>query len=120
MLQQDSQPIGPDIVQGLHGQSVLAIYGFSGKAAYDTFIANSEGDLRPYPVMKGYLSNHLANKDVETYIMILDAVGPVAESLDAAAFESVLDAQSKSKPHLVRDFQLTFIAASHAYSVEGQ
>jgi hypothetical protein len=117
VLHADRQPIGPDIVRKSPGRSSPAIYGFSDKTAYDAFIGNSEGDLRPYPLMKGYLRSRLAEEHDETCIVIIDANGPVAASVDAATFANVLAAQNTADPQLVSDFQLTFCPASHTYAL---
>ena len=119
VLREDRQPIGPKVVPASPGSGVLAIYGFSGKAAYDAFIGNSEGDLRPYPLMKGYLKNRLEEEHDETYIVIIDAKAPVAATVDAATMENVLAAQNKADSELFSDFYLTFFPTRKAYALAG-
>ncbi|MEQ9406528.1 MAG: hypothetical protein RIK87_02335 [Fuerstiella sp.] len=115
VLHEDRQPIGPDVVQDAHGRSFLAIYGFSGKTAYDRFLQNSEGDLRPYPLMKAYLQNRLQEDQNQTCIVILDAESPVADDVDAATIEHVLAAQNNPSPQLARDFGMSFCSTRNAY-----
>lgn len=117
VLHEDRQPIGPDVSEDSAGRSFVAIYGFSGKAAYDAFIANSEGDLRPYPLMKGYLRNRLAEQADETYLVIMDANGPVTASVDAATIEHVLAAQDQADAQLASDLLLTYSGSSKAYAL---
>ena len=118
VLHEDGQPIGPDIVQNSRDRDCLAIYGFSCKAAYDAFVGNSEGDLRPYPLMKGYLKNRIDEEHDEKYLVIVDAASPCADSVDASTMENVLAAQNKAVTQLVCDFRLTFCSTGNAYTLE--
>ena len=118
VLHEDRQPIGPNVVPHSQGSGCLAIYGFSGKPAYDAFIAASQGDLRPYPLMKGYLRNRLVEEHETTCVVIVDAAGPVDVGVDAATMENVLAAQDKAAPQLASDFHLTFCPTRQAYTMD--
>jgi hypothetical protein len=113
VLLQDEQPVGPEMAHGSSGRSFLAIYGFSGKAAYDAFISNSEGDLRPYPLTKRYLQNQLTENTDKTCIVIIDADHPVAASLAATPFENVLAAYDNADTQLVSELPLAATAVGY-------
>lgn len=118
VLHEDRAPIGPEISPASTGHRVLAIYGFSGKAAYDAFIGNSEGDLRPYPLMKGYLKKRLEEDQDGPSLVIIDAVSRGDVRVVAATMGNVLAAQDNADTELDDDVGLTLNATGTAYSLE--
>ena len=73
----------------------MAIYGFSDKQPYDLFCANCELPLTPYPLVKGYLKNQIAESGDAVHLVVVDAAGPQETQLNAATMNSVLEAQEQ-------------------------
>lgn len=115
LLLEGKDPIGPAVETALSGNSCLAVYGFSGKPAYDRFITNSNRELRPYPLMKGYLQNQTAAGGGELRLVILDAEHASQQTLNAASMNSAFTAQSTNSNQIGCEYQLSFDAQSNAY-----
>lgn len=115
LLMEGSNPIGPAVITALSGNSCLAVYGFSGKPAYDRFIANSNRELKPYPLVKGYLQHQAAAGDRELRLVILDADHAGEQTLRAASMNSVFTAQSTKSDEVAPEYQLNFDSHSSAY-----
>jgi len=94
---------------------IVVIYGFSGKAAFDTFAANSELSLTPYPLVKGYLQSQVNAASKGIKLVAIDAVGPLAPSLYAAAMDCVLDAMLGKRTILNAGYLLVFDPDVAAY-----
>jgi hypothetical protein len=110
-----SNPIGPAVITALSGNSCLAVYGFSGKPAYDRFIANSNRELKPYPLVKGYLQHQAAAGDRELRLVILDADHAGEQTLRAASMNSIFTALSANTDQIDSEYQLSFDSESCDY-----
>ncbi len=117
VLREDGRIIGPDIAQAPAGKDTVAIYGFSGKVAFDVFVASSQRDLRPYPLMKSYLKKRLDEEAEATQIMALDVAGPTESSILAATMDNVLAARTAGLEHLECDFRLTYSVNTRSYTL---
>lgn len=115
LLLEGKNPIGPAVETALSDNSCLAVYGFSGKPAYDRFIANSDRELRPYPLMKGYLHKQTAAEGTELRLVILDADHTNQTKISAASMNSTLNAQSTSSVQIDSEYQLSFDLQLSAY-----
>ena len=111
--------IGPTLVPLGSGLECSAIYGFSAKGPYDTFCANSQQALKPYPLVKGYLRNQLDAPDNVKFVVI-DAASPNQPYLHAATIQAVLEAQENRAAHVNAAHRLTFDDKAHAYRVDEQ
>ncbi|WP_436714654.1 hypothetical protein U8335_16925 [Roseiconus lacunae] len=96
----------------------VAIYGFSDKPPYDLFCANCELALTPYPLVKGYLKNQIADSGDAIQLVVVDAAGPHESQLNAATMKSVLEAQEKKSEGVTISFHLMLDRGSQAYRVE--
>lgn len=118
VLMEENRRIGPTVVPLASGLACTAIYGFSNKGPYDTFWANSQLALMPYPLVKGYLRNQVNEAGNGLKLVVLDAAGPFESPLHAASMEAVLDAQENRTPHVTAEYRLIFDQEANAYRVE--
>lgn len=118
VLMDGNRRIGPKVVQSRTGTECSAIYGFAGKSLYDKFCAQSQQTLMPYPLLKGYLRNHIGSPGDDVELVVLDAAGPGEPFLHAATMAAVLEAQEKRTPHVTAAFRLIFDQQAHVYRVE--
>ena len=116
-LLENKDPIGPAVVSASPENGCFAVYGFSGKPAYDRFVANSDRELRPYPLMKGYLQKQTAEEGHELRLVVLDAHHPSQQTITAVTTNSALIAQSTSAAHIDSEYQLNFDSRASAYRI---
>jgi hypothetical protein len=114
--------LGPNLL-GLHGDlnggfEYVAIYGFSDKQPYDLFCANCDLSLTPYPLVKGYLQNQIADSGNAVHLIVMDAAGPHVAHLNAATMNSVLKAHEQNANQVTISFRLTLFHESQDYRVE--
>lgn len=115
VLLEDREPIGPEVIVASLKSECVAIYGFSGKHTYDVFISNSDLELRPYPLMKGYLRNRIEEEGDQTYLIIVDARSSSDESVIAATMATVLAAQNAAEPQTKHGFEIKHRQGSSKY-----
>lgn len=89
MLLDGADRIGPRVAQQRSGFEATAIYGFSGKEAYDLFCSNSDTELRPYPLGRFFLRKEANAWGASLRILVLDA--PVT-----ATHHLILDPRTQS------------------------
>jgi hypothetical protein len=118
VLLDGKQRLGPQLLRPHAGPEGVAIYGFSDKPPYDLFCANSELALTPYPLVKGYLKNQIADSGDAIRLVVVDAAGPNETQLNAATMESVLEAQEQKAARVTISFHLMLDRGSQAYRVE--
>lgn len=117
VLHENRQPIGAKSSLGSPGRDCLAMYGFSDKLAFDTFIAGSQRDLRPYPLMKSYLKRILDEEPGKTHLLIIDAADPEDAIVESATLEAVLLARQEGRLYLSIEFHLAFSPATRTYEL---
>lgn len=117
LLLEDKDPIGPAVVSASSENGCVVVYGFSGKPAYDRFAANSNRELRPYPLMKGWLQTRTAEEGHELHLVALDAHHPSQQTITAVTTNSALIAQSTNAAHLDSEYQLKFDSRASAYRI---
>jgi len=100
VLLEGKDPIGPDVTSTTSNAGCVAIYGFSAKRAYDAFISNSDRQLRPYPLMKGYLRNRIADGQGETFLVVIDPVTSTDEHVNVATMQSILAAHNGNEKRI--------------------
>jgi hypothetical protein len=110
--------LGPVCVQSEPGEQLSVVYGFSDKAAYDTFIGRSPLALMPYPLVTLHLRKKAGTADASVTLLVLDAGGPEEPSLDATTMESVLTAHLNDANEVATTHHLTFDQAAAAYRVD--
>jgi hypothetical protein len=118
VLLDGKQRLGPQLLRPHAGPEGVAIYGFSDKPPYDLFCANSELALTPYPLVKGYLKNQIADSGDAIRLVVVDAAGPNETQLNAATMESVLEAQEQKAERVTISFHLMLDQGSQAYRIE--
>lgn len=118
VLLHDTHPLCPNLLPPRAGPDCAAIYGFSGKQPYELFLANSDLPLRPYPLVKRFLRNQIADSRNTLQLVIVDAVGPQETELYAATIETALEAQEKNANQVAISFHLTLDPDLQAYAVE--
>lgn len=118
ILREDGETIGPNIDADPSGSRFVGIYGFSDKDAFDRFVAGSERDLRPYPLMKTYLSRRLQEDSEQTQVMVIDAADQTAANVEAVTVQNVLAAMTNHTKQFNSDFRLTFCDSTCSYSLE--
>ena len=117
VLHENRQPIGAKVSLGSTSGDCVAIYGFSDKPAFDAFIAGSQRDLRPYPLMKSYLKRRLDEEPGKTHLLIIDAADPEDAIAESATAEAVLLARQEERLHLPVDFHLAFSPTTRTYEL---
>ena len=117
VLMDGDQCLGPPLMPFDSGRACAAIYGFSGKAAYDTFSAASPLALTPYPLVKGYLRNQINEAGEGLKLIAIDAVGPLVPTLNAAPLQCVLDAMEEKTRHVNAGYLLVFNEEASAYRI---
>ncbi|WP_372724916.1 hypothetical protein [Novipirellula sp.] len=110
--------IGPILKVAKTGTSYQIIYGFSDKAPYDVFCANSPLPLTPYPLVKGYLQSQLEMAPGVSHLVVVDATGPHDAQLNAATMQAVFDALKTQSPQVTASFRLTLNSDNQSYTVE--
>ncbi|MCS7467035.1 hypothetical protein NZK35_10290 [Stieleria sp. ICT_E10.1] len=118
VLLDGKQRLAPQLIAPDSGPAFVAIYGFSDKQPYDLFIADSKLALTPYPLVKGYLKNQIAESSDVIHLVVLDAGGPNESPLNAATMDSVLQAQQQDANQVSVSFRLTLDGDAKAYRVE--
>ena len=118
VLLDDEQRLGPKLLAQPGGPQYEAIYGFSSKESYDLFCANSDLPLIPYPLVKGYLKNQIADSGDTVQLVVVDAAGPKETQLNAATMNSVLEAVKQNANQVTVSFSLRLDRESQAYRVE--
>ncbi|MCO8124171.1 hypothetical protein NHH03_20675 [Stieleria sp. TO1_6] len=118
VLRDGTERLGPPLSQQQGDQEYQVIYGFSGKGPYDRFAAQCDRPLMPYPLVKGYLKNRIAESAEVIHLVVVDASGPQEAQLSAVTMEAVLEAVQKNAPHVTLSFQLTLDRSSQTYRVD--
>lgn len=118
VLLDDEQRLGPKLLAQPGGPQYEAIYGFSSKESYDVFCANSDHPLIPYPLVKGYLKNQIADSGDTVQLVVVDAAGPQETQVHVATMNSVLEAVEQNANQVTLSFRLKLDRKSQAYCVE--
>ena len=118
VLLDGEQRLGPKLLALPDGPKYEAIYGFSSKESYDLFCANSDQPFIPYPLVKGYLKNQIADSGDTVQLVVVDAPGPQETQLNAATMNSVLEAQEQKANHVTVSFRLMLDRESQAYRLK--
>ena len=101
VLLEANAPIRVQLVPLDAEESQQTLYAFSDKKQYDAFTAATTRDLRPYPLVKGYLRNQMATIGDGVRFVAIDAMAPNLEQLNVASIESVIDAFEKKSVQVV-------------------
>ncbi len=123
VLKSGSQPIYPTVNFDDSTTKCTCVYGFSDKPIYDQFINNASQLLTPYPLVKGYLANQIAEADsaetggVRLSLVVLDATDPVQSVVSVATMASVLVALQEQAMHTPIVFELDFDLATASYHI---
>ena len=100
------------------GPTYTAVFGFSDKAPYDLFCANSNLHLKPYPLTKFYLRDKLAINDETVRLIAIDASSPRDAHLSAITIESLLEALESKTELMSVAYRLSLDQKSDGYKVE--
>ena len=117
ILLEGKRRVGPEVVPLPSGTECSVVYGFSGKACYDKFCANSPAALVPYPLTRFYLQNQADVPGDRINLVVVDAAGPHEPRLQAGTMEAVLQGQEERTPHVTAAYQLTIDPEAAAYRV---
>ncbi len=120
LLKSGNQAIFPTINFENPDTNCVCVYGFSDKPIYDKFIEHAGQLLTPYPLVKGYLTNQIAEVSSDggrahLAIVILDAAGPKDPILSAASMATVLLAEQEKTKQVQTEFRLAFDLKMNAY-----
>lgn len=118
VLLDGSRRLGPKLMALHGGREYEAIYGFSSKESYDLFCAKSDQPLMPYPLVRGYLKNQIADSGDMVQLVVVDAAGPQYPQVNAATMNSALEAAEQKANQVTLSFRLTLDRESQAYCVE--
>lgn len=115
VLLEDREPIGPWVAEDSSQSGSHVIYGFSCKHTYDVFASNCDKELRPYPLMKGYLRNRIEEEADEFHLVVIDAVAPNDDCLIVATMNNVLAAQNAGGQRMTNGFYVRRNSRSTEY-----
>lgn len=118
VLLDGNRRLGPEVISSDLGHECSVIYGFSGKDAYDRFLANSDLALRPYPLVEGYLRNQVGDAGGDLQLIVADADGPRERRLQALTMAAVLQAQETRLAQLPAAHQFVLDQQANAYRLE--
>lgn len=118
VLLDGKQRLGPKLLASHAGPEFKAIYGFSNREAYDLFCAKSDHSFIPYPLVKGYLQNQIADSGDTVQLVVVDPTGPQQAHLNAATMNSILEAVNQKATQVTLSFRLTLDPALQAYCIE--
>lgn len=117
VLMEGKRRVAPEVVPLPLGTLCSVVYGFSDKACYDRFCANSQLALVPYPLTRFYLQNQADTPGDRINLVVVDAAGPHESRLQAGTMEAVLQGQEERTPHVTAAYQLTLDPEAAAYRV---
>lgn len=124
VLKSGNQPIYPTIKFDALDTTCICVYGFSDKPLYDEFINNASRILTPYPLVKLYLANQIAEANsAETNgvclsLVILDATDPAQHVVSVATMSAVLLALQEKAMQVPVEFELGFDPVTVSYQVK--
>ncbi len=118
VLRDGAHPISPVVVQASVEGEVTAIFGFSGKPAYDVFLKAQSETLTPFPLVRLYLQNQIDLDGDSLRLVVLDATSPQQELLQAATSQAVLESFRTSADSVLISHQLIREGDSPGYRVE--
>lgn len=107
--------IRPAITEMNSGTACVALYAFSDKKFYDAFSVGSSTPLTPYPLVKRFLEEQIAESVDAIHLVIVDAENPTAAQLNAVTMTSVLDAKEKQASEVQVSYRLTFDSRNETY-----
>lgn len=108
----------PSIALCEAGAETKAIFGFSDKPEYDRFLVDSTEGLTPYPLVKIFLQDQLAQEDKILRLVILDPIASDASEWKAATFETVLESIQTRSESVKATHRLVRQDSSESYRVE--
>ena len=117
VLMEGKRRLGPKVEPLPSGAECLAVYGFSDKACFDKFCANSQLALVPYPLTKFYLQDQTNFPGNNLNLVVVDAAGPHDPCIRAGTMEAVLRSQEDQTLHVTAACSLTFDPEATAYRV---
>lgn len=121
VLKSGNLPIYPTINFVDPDTNCVCVYGFSGKPIYDKFIKRAGQLLTPYPLVKGFLANQIAevgsteSKGASLSLVILDATDYEQPVLSAATMAAILLAQQEKAKQVPVEFELVFDSETTSY-----
>jgi hypothetical protein len=117
VLLKEKQPLGPAVVADRDGTKQRVLFGFSDKGPYDTFMANAQGGLRPYPLVKGFLKGLLADEDAINPVIVLDALSENAPFFHAATVQSVIACMEANASNIPIALRLDLVSGEGEYEI---
>lgn len=118
MLLDGADRIGPRVAQQRSGFEATAIYGFSGKEAYDLFCSNSDTELRPYPLGRFFLRKEANAWGASLRILVLDAPDPSLQLLYGTTMKAVLYAYENKATMVTATHHLILDPRTQSYRVD--
>ena len=121
VLKNGNQPVNPTINFDDPNANCVCVYGFSDKSIYEKFIKSSGQLLTPYPLLKRYLENQIAEIDsagtkaVCLGLVVLDATKTTQPLLSAATMAAVLHAQQEKAQKIFVEYELAFDPKTASY-----
>lgn len=109
--------IGPEVITSRPELQCTPIYAFSSKRMYDNFCQNCQSPLKPYPLVKNYLRNQLAESDAGLKLIAIDPAGPYDPYLYAATMKAVLESQESGSSFVFAAYRLILENETRSYSV---
>jgi hypothetical protein len=117
VLKDGSHPTGPSVLHASSDAPPLVVFGFSDKPEYDVFSKASPLALTPYPLVKGFLENQIAEDSGSLRLVVLDATFPKQVVFNAATMQSVLNAFRVDSDRVAISHQLVLDDSSQGHRV---
>jgi hypothetical protein len=118
VLKDGSSPASPDVLPMSGVSEITVIFGFSDKQRYDAFQHASPLALMPYPLVKGYMQNQIAQDPEQLRLVALDANTPQQETVEAATFTDIVESFQLGLDSVPISYRLDYDPASKGYRVE--
>ena len=124
LLRSGNQPIYPTVNFDDPDTNCVCVYGFSDKLIYDKFIKNTKQLLTPYPLVKRYLANQIAEANsaetngVRLSLVILDATDPAQPVVSVATMAAVLLALQEKAMQIPVELELGFDLVTASYQIK--
>ena len=124
VLRSDNQSIFPTVNFDSPETSCVCVYGFSDKPIYDEFILGAGQLLTPYPLVKRYLANQIADaesadsKGEALRLVLLDATDPNQSVLLAATMATVLQALEDKLARVAVEYEFVFDSETACYKIK--
>jgi hypothetical protein len=118
VLMDGKNRLGPLVDSTDFESGCTPIYAFSDKAPYDLFLANSDKELTPYPLVQFYLRSEVELPGHDQRLVVVDAASPIDTNLHATTMSAVLNAHETKQPQIAAEYKLVLDGSTKLYKLD--